>query len=507
MLSVQLVVLCVWSAVEAARGVQSADFIGFYQSWYLISHGVLNPAQWWQEQGIFIQWPLATLGLIYPHRVTLLVVQDVAIVLAELVAFFWICDLVHAREEMPIRLYGFTGLALLVLDPWIYWSASWDYHSEPLGILFAVLAARDFFRNRRIAWLWALLTLTSGMIPATYLLGIGTALMLTRKHRRAGVGLAGASVVWFVGLVKLGGGTTIGYASSAELQAGNGGPLSTLAGRLSTLFHSLGPHWHDLFANLAPTGLIGVFTTPVVGIAAVTFGENFSQGNPNSLVPSFQSLPLYIFVPVGTVIALMWIHGRYGRRYAQAVAFLLVLNTIGWAVVWLPKVVPTWLRVDPSQAAALTHVEAMIPQNDSVAVSQGVSGDFANHPQVYAFFSTPASYTIRAPYTWFVVAPYAGIETATPEQSAQLIQQLAKDPRATLEYRRDGIWAFRLRPRGPRDRFTAEGALSSLSAAVFASDGTTSTKGNVSSWYTEGTDGADGPDPVGRLLSKERRQL
>lgn len=38
--ALQLAALLVWNPVEAGRLVQTGGFSGFYQSWYLIAHGI-----------------------------------------------------------------------------------------------------------------------------------------------------------------------------------------------------------------------------------------------------------------------------------------------------------------------------------------------------------------------------------------------------------------------------------------------------------------------------------
>ncbi len=469
--------------------------MGFYQSWYLIAHGVFNPPGWWQDQGVFIQWPLAILGLIWPHRITLLAVQDLAIVGAEAVAYLWICDLVAARPSMPLRAYSLTGLALLAVDPWIYWSASWDYHSEPLGTLFLALAARDLFRGRRRSGaLWCFLTLLCGMVPATYLIGIGLSLMFANRRRLSGLCAAAVSGVWFVLLLSAGGGTTLGYAPGHSARTGPASkPTSSIfSSRIPTLFTMVMHHGIDLFANSAPGGLLGIFATPIFGTAAVVAGENYSQGNPNSVIPSFQWLPLYVLLPVGTVMVLMWLNRRLGQRIAHVIAAVLTVNAVGWAVVWLPLLIPSWMVVSPAAAASIRRINALVPANAAVVASQGISGDFAERAHVSMFFETPARLPLRPPYTWFIVAPYAGIETATVAQSAQLLAVLARDRHAKLEFVRAGIWAFRVRV-SHAGSLMAGGDISHLSAAFFSTGGTTSIRGPADSWYTEAPNNAPHP--------------
>lgn len=493
--AVQLVVLLVWSAVLAAHSVQSFNFVGFYHSWYAISHGDLNPPGWWQSQGVFIQWPLALLGLIWAHPVTLLLVQAVAIVGAETVAFLWICDLV-AEREVPVRVFCLTGLALLVLNPWIYWSASMDYHSEPLGTFFAVLAARELFRGRRLAWLWCALTLLSGMIPATYLVGIGASLLFRRGRRLVGVAVAVVGVGWFRLIVGLGAGLGVGGAGfTGHVHAGSAGGAGLFLTRMTIALHTLSAHWLDAIANVAPSGLIGVFATPALGIAGVTLTENFSSGVTGFLVPSFQGLPLYVFGPIGTIVLLIWLSHKIKPAVAYALAGLAVANVIGWSIVWLPEVIPTWLNVSGPAASAVRQVNSMIPQQDAVEVSQGVAGAFASHRIVKQFFKAPTTFRLHSPYTWVVVTPYDGIEVATVGESDQLIETLAHDPAATLEYSDHNVWAFRLRvPSHPTQTFfQVPRPANEFSAALFNTYGKAVKHGQIRSWYLTGSDRAGGP--------------
>jgi hypothetical protein len=85
-----------------------------------------------------------------------------------------------------------------------------------------------------------------------------------------------------------------------------------------------------------------------------------------------------------------------------------------------------------------------------VVVSEGISGAFASHARIQTFDTAPVLLPLSAPYTWFVVAPQAGSESATPAQTEQLLRVLRHDPSARLVYTRAGISAFRVRARGSR---------------------------------------------------------
>jgi hypothetical protein len=136
----------------------------------------------------------------------------------------------------------------------------------------------------------------------------------------------------------------------------------------------------------------------------------------------------------------------------------------------------------------------MVPGRDAVIASEGIAGDFGNRFYDSPFLASPTRLQLRAPYTWVVVAPYAGIETAPVNQSAQLITVLARDPAAQLEYVNANVWAFRVRvPRHGRHFIVVGKQPDHYAAGVFATYGTTVRQGPPSSWYAEGNNHAPGP--------------
>ena len=74
----------------------------------------------------------------------LLWLQDIGVCAAEAVAFTWLCELARAAPPGQDGAWLATaGLVLLVANPWIWWTISWDFHSETIAMPFAVLLARD----------------------------------------------------------------------------------------------------------------------------------------------------------------------------------------------------------------------------------------------------------------------------------------------------------------------------------------------------------------------------
>jgi uncharacterized membrane protein len=143
LLAVEFVCFCAWSAVLYHRFSLTLDFAVYHQGWYLIAHGNLNPVNtvqsgfkpFWQDHSEFILWPLALLYWIPPHDLWLLWLQDAGVVVAEAVAFTWICELAQKRlpgSRLAAVLAG-AGLVLLVANPWIWKSVSFDFHTETLA--------------------------------------------------------------------------------------------------------------------------------------------------------------------------------------------------------------------------------------------------------------------------------------------------------------------------------------------------------------------------------------
>ena len=124
-------------------------------------------------------WPLALLYWISPGGVGLLWMQDAGVVGAELVAFLWACELAQKyRPGRDAAWLAAAGLVLLVINPWSWWSVSFDFHVECLAVLFIALLAWDLANGRRRAWLWLPLLVACGDVAGTYIFGLGLGLAI-----------------------------------------------------------------------------------------------------------------------------------------------------------------------------------------------------------------------------------------------------------------------------------------------------------------------------------------
>jgi len=441
----------------------TTDFAIPNQAWSQIAHGHLNPYStlnpfnyphygypFWQDHFELIVWPLALLWFVYPHSIDLLVVQDVGLAGSVLVATLFLVDLLEVRWEhrarnrsasrLPVAL-AVGGLVALVINPWIYWSASFDFHLEALATLFLLLAARDLWsgRNRR-ALVWVVLVLLCGNVSATYLFALGICAVLTRRDLRLkGVGLMVIGLVWAEGVGAIGGGTGTliagNYGYLAHMPAGSTpSNLDIVTGALlhpSTPFHMLTSRSVNMYRILASSGIIGVATPLGFGVTFVVMLSNELNASPVFSAPlsSFQNLPMVFFVLIGTVQLLAWFCTRRARLWrwaAVVVAIGLSVQCVVLSAVWTPRARTSFLVVNGPTAAALARVEPGIPSGDEVVASQGIVGRFGNRAYVYPFLDLGGggqAIPLHGVPVTFVLTPH-GIEYASAADTATAVAHL-----------------------------------------------------------------------------------
>ena len=110
-----------------------------------------------------------------------------------------------------------------------------------------------------------------------------------------------------------------------------------------------------------------------------------------------------VMMPLGRVAVL-----AMGRGLGAAAVWYVVVQAIGWSLVWSPRTPAQWERVPGPTAATLAAVQARIPGSAAVFVSQGVVGRFSGRLDVRP---VSGDLPVRPGQDWFVFAPWAGIET------------------------------------------------------------------------------------------------
>jgi hypothetical protein len=453
--------LC-WSTLLYQRFSLTPDFAQYHQAWYLIAHGNLDPRDtlgrfpFWQNHAEFMLWPMSLLYWVWPHCVDLLWLQDAGVAVAEVVAFTWMCEIARKRGGRSAAWLAGAGLVLLAINPWIWWGISFDYHFETIGIAFTALLAWDMANGRRRAWYWVLPLLACGDVTGTYLAGIGLGVLLAgRGMRRRGAVLAciGVAAVLLITLIHGNRGSAHGLQAYAYLaipgaKATGHVPMSKLILGIATHpLRVLTVLWGkrvDLWANLAPSGLVGLGYLILLPLILVVVMANSLFHGVLFAEPLFQSMPVYVFLPVATVGVLTWLTHR--RRWVGlTVTVLVVAQAIGWAVVWGARTPTQWLKVPAEAAATLTRIEPLIPGSAEVIVSQGVVGRFANRADIRILLG-PGYQPVSRKDVWFIVLPTYGVETQSTGSAMATVAELAGPLHARMVTHANGVWVFDWHP-------------------------------------------------------------
>ena len=450
----------------------------------------------------------------WPHDLVLLWLQDIGVVAAEVVAFTWLCELAGRRHWGRDAMWpACAGLVLLVANPWIWWAISFDFHTETLTLPFVVLLARDLADGRRRAWVWLAPLLAGGDVAATYIAGVGLGAVLAGRRSRwqgsvmACVGVAAALLIALIhGNMGSGGGLHAYAYLAAAAPTGAQVSLGALAKGITLhpleVLRVLWAKRLDVWANLAPTGLLGVGFGWLLPISVIVLLANNLYMSWLFAAPSFQGLPLYVLLPAGTVAVLSWLARRY-RRTALVLAGLVLAQALAWTAIWLPRIPGQWLRVSAPAASTLAGVETRIPAGAEVIASQGVIGGFSGRADMYALIRS-STLAVHGE-TWFVIAPAAGIESLSTASQMALIGELAGPLHATLVAHANGVWAFRWSPPpGVHSVVVPDGA-ELPGWATPGSAGSDVLTGPVRSWHVSSTgaqgyvcDGLTWLEPTGR---------
>ena len=471
LIGIQFLALCVWSSVLVHRFALTNDYVTYEQAFYLIAHGHLDPFStsighpFWQDHGSFLLWPLAFLDWLWPHPATLMWLQDAAAAGAEAVAFLWVCDLASIRvtktpDHRAVWACVCLALILLVINPWVLWAVSNNFHSEPLATLWLVAAARDLFAGRRRAWVWLALLLLTGDVGASYCAALGLSAMTAgRRWWRTGLAVACVGVVWMVllGAIHATKGTVLGYYSPLILGHLGSVPAGTtsLAVVKAVILHpgrAISAFWANglnVWADLSAVGLLGLAWPPVFVPLLLVLLESALVHGPFFSAPGWQNFAVLVLGAVGTVAICLKLADRHGPRRRLLLATLLLalaLNGVGWAAVWFPQASETWLRVTPPAAGTLRQLVRRIGPQDEVIVQQGVASGFARRPFVQTVFTLPGRFGVRAHHVWLIFAPTEGIESAPPSDIYRAMTRLASVPHMRVALSANGIWAFEWTP-------------------------------------------------------------
>jgi len=510
LLALQLVAMALWSTLLWSHFELSMDYGDYHQAWWLIAHGNIDPAStfftighsFWQNNFELFMWPLALIGVVISHGPVLVIFQDLMLAVAEVVAWSWMLDYA-ARRLPPARaiILGSGGLVLLLANPWAWQAISFDFHMEIVGIAFLVLAARQLSRDRWSGWLWAALAASCGDATAAWVVGLAVGFfILSPKRQRRWVPVLLIGAAWLgISTIAHGdlGGNPVdlyGYlARSSANQAtamtppGLGSIVLAVIHHPSRAIDALWAQRVNIWANLAPGGLIGILSPLTLGpgladllTVGLARGSHFSQ-------PAFQSVGLYVLVPLGTVAVVSWAAHRF-PRLATGVMVTVSANAIAWSVVWAPIIRTSWATVPTATASILRHVQEEIPARAEVIASQGVAGRYGDRKYDWALQGARERIKLSDRNTWWIIVPRYGIETAPVAEQEAMIAELAGPLHAKLVEHRFGVWVFHwLVPAHMKSLVTPPAATSVPAWLATGPAGRAVTTGPTSTWATVGT--------------------
>ena len=165
-----------------------------------------------------------------------------------------------------------------MVNPWSWWSVSFDFHTECLAVLFIALLAWDLSHGRRRAWLWIPLLVACGDVAGTYIFGLGLGLAIgVRGQRMRGAIVGALGIVAVLGISAIHGNLGSGHGLQAYDYLAAPGSTGSLT--LTQLLAGLATHpaavlakmWSkrvDIWANVGSSGLLGAAFLPLLPITA-----------------------------------------------------------------------------------------------------------------------------------------------------------------------------------------------------------------------------------------------
>jgi hypothetical protein len=474
----QFVGLLVWSWHLWTRFDLSSDMATFSQAWQQIGSGHLSPYEttfpwyyphygypFYQSHLELMMWPLALLHAAGASAFSLLVVQDLVLAGSGLVALRWGLELLDRHWPAAHRGAAWIGaglIVLLVIDPWTYWTASFDFHLQPIGTFFALLAGRDIWLGRKRAWVWVVAVLMCGDVAATYLVALGLAALVTSpRTRRNGLVLVIVGIAWLgvVGLVHSGKGSSLsagyGYLTGHTIGNGLGGVAAVVAALLVHPSEPLRILWQrmsNMYQYVAGAGALGIASPLGLAAVLVVLVPNAlnQPGIYVSHVGGFQNFFVAMFVAVGSVQLVTWLahRMRFGLWLSGAIAACALILAVVTSV-QVTTGDPIGIRqqfpaVNTSTAHELSEVASQIPAQAEVIVSGPVAGRFGARRWVYFFFSDSTGQVVPVfgSTVYVVVVPLKGTEPAAWVASSMAAAAFLRSLGAHQIADKEGVVAF-----------------------------------------------------------------
>lgn len=502
---IQWLVLIGFALTEYAHFSVTWDFSIYHQAWYLIAHGDLNPKMSMANMGPFyrnhlelLMWLLAPFYWVFPHGSFLLIVQDTATIGSEAIVWLWVRDFIRKRDITGSARHWLAGLTLVLLlwNPWFFTANDFDFHFESLGTFFVVASFYAFTRHRRwLGFVLALLTALTGNVSMTYLVAAGLTLTWCEPNeRRTGLLMAIGGLIAFSASIHMGVGLDAAFGPPSKSSAVHTLHQPVPTGLVGLLVHPIAlvtdvtSRPLNFYANMAPEGIIGVFSPQgLLMTALISVENNLASYSLFSEPGYFQSLPMYPFLIMGTLQMTWWIW-RWRHWAGRVVAVALTLNIVGWALVWFPTLPSDFVKVDAVASSTLNAILSHVSPTTEIVTSQGIFGRFAGRRYARAF-SGESSVPVYTKPVIFIISPYQGVNLSSVATELARIAYLEKNLHAQLVRHTAGIWEFRWSP--PPNTTGIGFPMSSAHIPAWGVGGNTGVvdlKGPVADWHVSSQD-------------------
>ncbi|HEX3564472.1 MAG TPA: DUF2079 domain-containing protein, partial [Acidimicrobiales bacterium] len=323
--------------------------------------------------------------------------------------------------------------------------------------------------------------LLTGDVAATYAIGLGVAaLVCSRETRRAGAILVAGGVVWIIVISSLhanvgsnlqGGLSYLATGSSVTIFTIVAGMI-VHPGRWADVIHQ---RWHPILNTLTTGGVVGIAAPWALVITLVVLVPNALQANVGYTKSPFQSFPVYIIVPVGTVLVLEWTARRgmlpsavtgddggsapgsdlaadQGRSHRRVLVATCVVGiglfgfTLYSSIPNLSTAKSDWFVNTQSTAAALDAARSQIPPDAQVITSSGVSGALSQRKAIYAWYAVPQRFPITGKPVYFVFVPQDPLQPVSQKDTAAAVAYTSGLPGAHLVFHQSGVTMVRWQP-------------------------------------------------------------
>lgn len=452
------------------------DFALYAQAAFLIAHGHWNPFStilgyhFVANDLELLIWPIGVVVSLTHSIFSLLIIQSVAIATSTFLCLKWVGSLVvHIEDRRSRKLLLYVGTILLGFSPWIYWSASFDVHLEPIVLPFLIMAARSFWegRNHR-GTVFALIVLGGGTASIPYISGIGLMLLFRKRFTVGVLLLLGPAIALVIveHLISLRG-VSLSAFYSGYVSSQTGGNISLLTIISGILHHPLlvlKTLWNvraNMWGELSSAGLLGLASPIGLGVPFIVLMENnliLAHARVTGLLfgtpQSYQGIAIAFFGALGTIDVLKRLHKPLSQRLWTPIVILLGANTLIWSITWMPRISSQYITNIPESAVSGLNValRQSTPGTEVVA-SNAFIGRFAARKHIYLAGVAAYHIPVVSHRILFVLSAYDGILLSQPTQELQRIAYLSSLPNVKLLSRGNGgVWAFLLNYHG-HDKF------------------------------------------------------